>query len=227
MEHDKVNELQKDIEELNQILAQATRENVITKIKDVIKSMNFEMERLKNGTGENSIIVENANISSEDKSVTYSSVQSHAWNQEGNKINIFLTIDKINEVKEENIVSEFDERSIEVKIHNVDKKNYRFCIKKLFDKIKVDKCSVKVKKSVVQITLVKQDMKNWSSLHFKDTGLGKFKPSANNGNVESTTMLMDMMKHLYQEGDSEFKRTMAKAWYEAQEKKSEFSVPNF
>jgi calcyclin binding protein len=38
---------------------------------------------------------------------------------------------------------------------------------------------------------------------------------------------MDMMKKMYDEGDDEMKRTMSKAWWEAQHKKDGDKDPKF
>lgn len=52
--------------------------------------------------------------------------------------------------------------------------------------------------------------------------MSKIRPPKLNDQTEPSAMLMDMMKQLYQEGDSDMKRTIAKAWCEANDKKNDF-----
>eukprot|EP00375_Theileria_parva_P000085 XP_762754.1 hypothetical protein [Theileria parva strain Muguga] len=88
-------------------------------------------------------------------------------------------------------------------------KNYQLKLKKLFSKI--NNSSWKWKSGYLQVKLEKENQTNWSSL---TSTLDKEKkllpPKTNESNPQ--TMLMDMMKNLYDQGDDEMKRTIAKAW---------------
>ncbi|CDU20895.1 hypothetical protein YYC_01696 [Plasmodium yoelii 17X] len=227
MESDKLKELHEDIEELKTILSKAVRENVKRKISRVIEDMTVEIAKLKLDEFQKPNKINITNSEKNDNNISYSSVPSFAWNQEKNKVTVFLTIKNIQNINKENIISEFNERDFEIKIHNLDLKNYRFCIKKLYDKIIPNKCSIKIKKDLIQVYLIKQDNKHWDNLHFKESPMSKIKPPKINDQSEPSAMLMDMMKQLYQEGDSDMKRTIAKAWCEANEKKNDFVPPAF
>nr|UNA27450.1 calcyclin binding protein [Plasmodium yoelii nigeriensis] len=227
MESDKLKELHEDIEELKTILSKAVRENVKRKISRVIEDMTVEIAKLKLDEFQKPNKINITNSEKNDNNISYSSVPSFAWNQEKNKVTVFLTIKNIQNINKENIISKFNERDFEIKIHNLDLKNYRFCIKKLHDKIIPNKCSIKIKKDLIQVYLIKQDNKHWDNLHFKESPMSKIKPPKINDQAEPSAMLMDMMKQLYQEGDSDMKRTIAKAWCEANEKKNDFVPPAF
>ncbi|CAA6665253.1 unnamed protein product [Spirodela intermedia] len=70
-------------------------------------------------------------------------------------------------------------------------KNYRCAIAKLNKEIDPGKCRAVVKPSRVIITLQKASKGNWLDLHFKED------------------------KNMYEEGDEDMKRTIAKAWSDA------------
>ncbi|SOV79457.1 calcyclin binding protein, putative [Plasmodium sp. gorilla clade G3] len=223
----KINNLNEDLEELNTLLLSVKRENVKAKIQQCIENINGEIIKLKINKNQMPNKITETKVQLNDPIVSYNSVQSFAWNQERNKVTIFLTVKNVHTVGEEKISTVFEERSFEIKMNDVDKKHYRFCIKKLCDKIIPNKCSFKVKKDTVHVILVKQEYKHWENLHFKESPMSKIKPPSMDEQAEPSAMLMNMMKQLYQEGDSDMKRTIAKAWCEANEKKSDFSVPNF
>ncbi|CAA9991176.1 calcyclin binding protein, putative [Plasmodium knowlesi strain H] len=227
MESPQVAVLNEDIAELNKLLTLAVRENVKEKIKRCIENTTIEIAKLKLEESQTPNKITENNTPLNDSNLSYSSVQSFAWNQEGNKVTVFLTVKDIHNIDKDKICADFDERSFEIKMHQVNKKNYRFCVKKLHEKIVPGKCSFKIKKDALHVYLIKQDQKYWSNLHFKESPMSKIRAPKMDEQAEPSTMLMNMMKQLYQEGDSDMKRTIAKAWCEANEKKSEFSVPNF
>ncbi|SBS88810.1 calcyclin binding protein, putative [Plasmodium ovale] len=227
MDSEKVKDLNEDISELNKLLSLAVRENVKRKIKQCIENTSVEIAKLKIYGSQTPSKINDIHVPSSESNISYNSVQSFAWNQEGNKVTVFLTVKNVQNIEKDKICTEFNERSFEIKMHDVDKKNYRFCIKKLHEKIVPNKCSIKVRKDAVHVYLMKQDNKYWENLHFKESPMSKIRAPKMDEQAEPTTMLMNMMKQLYQEGDNDMKRTIAKAWCEANEKKSDFSVPNF
>ncbi|GAW83756.1 calcyclin binding protein [Plasmodium gonderi] len=227
MESRQVTELNEDIAELNKLLKLAVRENVKEKIKHCIENTTVEIAKLKLEASQTPSKISEKSAPLNHSNISYNSVQSFAWNQEGNKVTVFLTVQNVHNIDKNKIFTEFNERSFEVKMHDVNKKNYRFCIKKLHEKIVPSKCCFKIKKDAVHVYLIKQDQKYWDNLNFKESPMSKIRAPKMDEQAEPSAMLMNMMKQLYQEGDSDMKRTIAKAWCEANEKKSDFSVPNF
>lgn len=71
-------------------------------------------------------------------------------------------------VEENKIEAEFKPMSFDVKLHDIQGKNYRCAIPKLHKEIVPEKCKVLVKPTRVIITLVKASKGNWQDLHFKE-----------------------------------------------------------
>ncbi|ESW29760.1 hypothetical protein PHAVU_002G096900 [Phaseolus vulgaris] len=145
--------------------------------------------------------------------LTYSTLASFSWDQDGDKVKIYVSMEGIDENK---IESEFKSISFDVKFHDVQGKNYRCAISKLHKEIVPEKCKVLVKPKRAIITLVKASKGNWLDLHFKDD---KLKPNLDK-EKDPMAGIMDMMKNMYEEGDDEMKKTIAKAWTDARSGKT-------
>ncbi|KAJ7947303.1 Calcyclin-binding [Quillaja saponaria] len=99
----------------------------------------------------------------------------------------------------------------DVKFHDVQGKNYGCAIPKLNKEIVPEKCKVVVKPTKVIITLTKASKGNWLDLHYKED---KLKPNLDK-EKDPMAGIMDLMKNMYEEGDEEMKKTIAKAWTDA------------
>jgi calcyclin binding protein len=71
------------------------------------------------------------------------------------------------------------------------------------------------------IVLKKKKSAAWPKLKKTGSSVKKPKPSEEKAKDDPGAGLMDMMKKLYEEGDDDMKRTMQKAWWEAQHKKEQ------
>ncbi|KAJ6724770.1 SGS DOMAIN-CONTAINING PROTEIN [Salix viminalis] len=114
-------------------------------------------------------------------------------------------------VEKEKIKSEFRATSFDVKFHDIQGKNYRCAIPKLNKEIVPEKCLVVVKPKRVIITLLKASKGNWLDIHFKED---KLKPNLDEKR-DPMAGIMDLMKNMYDEGDEDMKKTIAKAWTDA------------
>lgn len=225
-----IEELQEDIKELNELIQIAKRETVKIQLKQNVEHLTAQIKRLElGGVGEETspIKVKDANLKLAGSNICYQSFPSYSWDQNKQKITVFLTVKTDEDINEENVISNFEQRAFEIKVHNLEKKNYRFCVKKLHDAIVPEKCSIKIKKKSIHVFLVKKSLGSWENLYFKETVMSKMKAPPMDGQTEPSQMIMDMMKQLYDEGDSEMKRTIAKAWHDASEKKDPLNVPYF
>eukprot|EP00451_Oxyrrhis_marina_P001668 CAMPEP_0204276682 /NCGR_PEP_ID=MMETSP0468-20130131/28621_1 /ASSEMBLY_ACC=CAM_ASM_000383 /TAXON_ID=2969 /ORGANISM="Oxyrrhis marina" /LENGTH=226 /DNA_ID=CAMNT_0051253347 /DNA_START=29 /DNA_END=709 /DNA_ORIENTATION=+ len=138
-----------------------------------------------------------------------------AWDQASGKVKAYIDMpDGVEGLTEDMVSVSYQPRSVEVVIRNLHGKSYRF-YRKLFGEIDKEKSSVKVKTSSVVVSLKKVDTKHWDQLHAgqKDAGFAKLAETG-----DPSESIMGMMKKLYEEGDDEMKRTIAKAWTEQREK---------
>ncbi|CAL5213082.1 unnamed protein product [Lathyrus oleraceus] len=140
--------------------------------------------------------------------VNYSPLASFSWDQDNEKVKIYVSLEGVDESK---IESEFKPNAFDVKFHDIQGKNYRCAIVKLHKEIVPEKCKVLVKPKRVIITLVKASKANWLDLHFKED---KLKPALDKAK-DPMAGIMDMMKNMYEDGDEEMKKTIAKAWTDA------------
>ncbi|KAI0523213.1 hypothetical protein KFK09_005607 [Dendrobium nobile] len=128
-------------------------------------------------------------------------------------------------VNEEKVESNFGEMSVDVKFHDVQGKNYRIAIPKLNKEIVPEKCKVLVKPTKIIISLFKASKGNWLDLNFKED---KFKPSVDKGKEKDPMAgIMDLMKNMYDDGDDDMKRTIAKAWSDARSGKNADPLKGF
>lgn len=71
-------------------------------------------------------------------------------------------------VDKEKIEADFKPTSFDIKLHDVQGKNYRCAVPKLNQEIVASKCKLVVKPKRVIVTLVKASKGNWLDLHYKE-----------------------------------------------------------
>ncbi|RCV27416.1 hypothetical protein SEVIR_5G327100v4 [Setaria viridis] len=149
--------------------------------------------------------------------LNYVTLGSFSWDQDNEKIRIYVFLEGVEQEKVETV---FKPMSVDIKFHDVKGKNYRCAIPKLNKEIVPEKCKVVVKPTKVVVTLCKASKGNWLDLYFKED---KFKPSMDK-EKDPMSGIMDLMKNMYEEGDEDMKRTIAKAWTDARSGKTTDSL---
>ncbi|XP_077227155.1 uncharacterized protein LOC143860418 [Tasmannia lanceolata] len=143
----------------------------------------------------------------------YVTLGSFSWDQDNDKIKIYVSLEGVDQDKVETV---FKAMSVDVKFHDVQGKNYRCAIPKLNKEIVPEKSKVVVKPNKVIITLFKASKGNWLDLHFKED---KLKPNLDK-EKDPMAGIMGLMKNMYEDGDEDMKRTIAKAWTDARSGKT-------
>ncbi|CAL4961324.1 unnamed protein product [Urochloa decumbens] len=175
--------------------------------------------------------------------LNYVTLGSFSWDQDNEKIRIYVFLEG---VEQEKVETSFKPMSVDIKFHDVKGKNYRCAIPKLNKEIVPEKCKVVVKPTKVVVTLWKASKGNWLDLCFKED---KFKPSMDK-EKDPMSGIMDLMKvnvfswltsssfcdhsvtccmhspvqNMYEEGDEDMKRTIAKAWSDSRSGKTTDSL---
>ncbi|TDH73169.1 uncharacterized protein CCR75_003019 [Bremia lactucae] len=152
-------------------------------------------------------------------SVTFTEISRFSWEDDGYgkelvMVYIMSGVEGVGNLPKENVTCHFGKSSFDLKIIGLDNKNYRLVKQHLEKEIDPLKSSIRVKKNRVTILLRKADKNNtWMNLTAKNS-LKSSKPDSS----DPAAGIMDMMKNMYDEGDDDMKRTIAKAWSESREK---------
>ncbi|VVA31113.1 PREDICTED: calcyclin-binding [Prunus dulcis] len=140
----------------------------------------------------------------------YEMLGSFGWEQNNIDVKIYIYLKGVDQ---ENIEAGFSPSSFHIKLHDVEGKNYKFAIPELHKEIVPGRCRVITKPEKVVITLVKASRDYWLDLKFKEE---RPMPMPNwDEEPDPLAGFMGIMKNMYEEGDPEMKRTVAKAWTEA------------
>ncbi|KAL9262234.1 Calcyclin-binding protein-like protein [Drosera capensis] len=205
-----------DLDELRHLQGIAKRPRVLSLISSEIA----HLEKLSKASSSvpQTPIVPLAKVASV-PALKYTTLATFSWDQDNDKVKIYVPLEG---VQEEKIETSFKSSSFDIKFHDVQGKNYQFAIPKLNKSIVPEKCKILVKPTRVVITLIKDSRGNWSDLHFKED---KLKSSLDKDkDKDPMAGIMDLMKNMYEEGDEEMKKTIAKAWTDARSGKTTDSL---
>lgn len=143
-------------------------------------------------------------------------VNNYAWDQEQAFIKIYVEVDKNQKIEDSQLSLKFTSKTSFTCVFG----KYRVTIGRLYKDVNTEKSTVKVTKSNrVIITLYKATPENWASLQVK---AGNFSNKLENDKdlaTDPNAGMMKLMKTMYDEGDDEMKRTIAKSWYESSQNK--------
>lgn len=208
-----------DLEELRQLQSIAKRPRVVSLISSEIRNLEkLSKEAASTVTSQaqtpspTPTPIPTAKVAS-NPALNYLTLGSFSWDQDNDKVKIYVSLEGVDQEKIETV---FKPMLIDIKFHDVQGKNYRCAIPKLNKEIVPDKCKVIVKPTRVIITLPKASKGNWLDLHFKED---KLKPNLDKER-DPMAGIMDLMKNMYEEGDDEMKKTIAKAWTDARSGKA-------
>ncbi|XP_011201500.1 calcyclin-binding protein [Bactrocera neohumeralis] len=210
-------ELLQDAGELSRFLGEATRprvRNVLLQAKAEVEKeiVNLEMKQ---------------RIAAEKKAVGATprrylvELNEYAWDQSDKFVKLFVTLEGVQNIDESNVVATFNENSMVLHVSDLNGKDYGLTINNLLDSINVEKSYRKVKQGMVAIYMKKNNEgKHWDHLttiqkRLKQKLDDEFK-SSDDGNPENA--LVNIMKKMYNSGDSKTKQMIAKAWTEGQQK---------
>jgi len=208
-------DLQADLEELNALRATAKRQRAWRALDAEITTLQTEIEKLRR-TQEASA----PSTGTSDRSAKIAEeISRYGWDQSDKLVTLYLTLPE-GLGPDDQITNDLKctENSVVLLLRSPNKW-LKLSVGPLFSTIDPSGCSVKVKPGGKEATLkLKKTVsgKQWEQLKQK---VDKFKaPSVDK--EDPTSGLMSMMKQLYDEGDEEMKRTMAKAFYESRSGKT-------
>lgn len=237
----KAKELQEDISELKSLGESAKR----SKVKDIIsvaaRKLETELielrEQLKREeAAKNSTDDAKAEIKKVEpvvKKVTETQLKDYSWDQSEKFVKLYLTgLAGLGGCSSEKVVISFTSESVSVRIGPLSDqvpKIFTFSIKKTCHQINPEKSYHKVKSDYLLVYLAKHNPgSDWSHITYAEKAAADSKKKADEPKFDDksdpSAGLMTMMKKMYEDGDDEMKRTIAKAWTEGQDKKSQNGV---
>jgi len=151
-------------------------------------------------------------------------LKNYSWEESDLFVKIYLTgLDGAKDLAKEAFEFKVEASSIYFKINDYKGKNMIFNIKETAGKINTEKSYYKAKSDMVVIFLKKEVASvKWSHLKKVDKESAdkpKFTPKVEE-NEDPSAGLMNMMKQMYEDGDDNMKRTIAKAWTESSTKRN-------
>ncbi|XP_066250933.1 calcyclin-binding protein [Euwallacea similis] len=224
----KIEELKKDIAEIENLEKHAIRQRV----KDILsiekRKLVSEVVRLEESQSKMEITVEQQppKISPKTTNIPYEvKLSNYAWDQSQKFVKFYITLPKVNTVPAENVQCNFQEKSLELIVKNLENKDYVFKVTQLLYSIDPKSSTYKVKNDLILINAAKHEDIHWSHVTEweKKASENKKMPSLDmEDKSDPSAGLMSLMKNMYETGDDEMKRTIAKAWTESRN-----STPKF
>ena len=205
------NETKAIIEELKFLLSQSKQVVVRNILEDELSKQNV---LLKSVTPKSKPIVKSG---TQTKNIT-----NYAWDEGNQFVKIYVT--KIKEaddiIEKDSIESNFETRSFNVFLRKVGSKsiNYSLSILNLCKNISPSDCSIKTTKTGVTISLKKASVGMWGNLKAVKEDKKEDPMPKMDKDADPSSGMMNLMKQMYESGDDEMKRTIAKSMYESQQK---------
>jgi calcyclin binding protein len=210
-----------DIDDLNSLLDRASRQ----KSKDIlgleIRRLQTELINIQNqiSTDNEQIKIRKSTIDSNNKCYDVK-LNNYAWDQTSDFIKLYVNLNNVQTLPKEAVFCNFSQQSMDLHVLGLENKNYELTINNLCENINTTKSYVKVKTDMIIVFLAKTADKTWSYITSVEKRLkeSKLTTTKMNDMDDPNTSLMNLMKKMYQDGDDEMKKTIAKAWTESQEK---------
>ncbi|XP_059482415.1 calcyclin-binding protein [Neocloeon triangulifer] len=220
-----VTEIQSDLLELKQLLNQATRPRVQNALNFEIRKVEAELQKFADSQAESDQKAPAKTAVSKPPTKNYEvKLQNYAWDQSDNLVKIFVSLNGVEALPEENISVTNDERSMELRVIGLENKDYMLKIVNLLKPI--GECTCRTKKDMVVVSMKKINPgQKWSHItetekRAADAKAPKKPEAADADMTDPSGGLMNLMKQMYQDGDDEMKRMIAKAWTEGRDKQT-------
>ncbi|XP_072165752.1 calcyclin-binding protein-like [Diadema setosum] len=228
-------ELELDCEELKRLLELTERESVKTLLGKEIQDVEGRLQGLDNVSvreppsekREDPVV---AMKPSETKKIAVSqlptkTITSYGWDQSPKFVKVYITLNGVQTLAKEAVSVEYTSRSFTLKVTQKDC-IHQLTINSLLHSLIAEKSYHKVKTDNLVILLKKEVEKNWDYLTQTEAKVkSKKQPPSAADTSDPSAGIMNMMKQMYDEGDDEMKRTIAKAWTEARDKKGTMDLP--
>ncbi|GFY51946.1 calcyclin-binding protein [Trichonephila inaurata madagascariensis] len=206
--------LRKDADELIRLA-------MLTEIENVKRILTSEATRLVQAAEAEEKLNQGAQKKVIRPAYTTTKLYNYGWDQSDKYLKIYLTMNGIQNFPADSVNANFEAKSIEICILDEGKKiNYVLTVHNLLHPIIAAESYFKVKTDMVVVFLKKTSPVNWQCVTEVEKKSKEAKTPRFDKEEDAGASLMSLMKQMYDDGDDEMKRTIAKAWTEARDKKS-------
>ncbi|XP_043658056.1 calcyclin-binding protein [Drosophila teissieri] len=210
-------QLKSDVAELAAFLQQAKG----ARVKGVLTTAKAEAEReIVNLEMKAKIAAERQAAGPNDAKRYLHELTDYGWDQSAKFVKLFITLNGVQGCTEENVTVTYTPNSLQLHVQDLQGKDFGLTVNNLLHSINVEKSYRKIKTDMVAIYLkkVKED-ENWDVLTAIQKRLKQKQDSELSKDGENPeSALVNIMKKMYNDGDSKTKQMIAKAWTESQDK---------
>ncbi|CAB3984723.1 Hypothetical predicted protein [Paramuricea clavata] len=237
-------ELRSDRTELKDLLEQAKRPRVRVVLQNELSSVDAKIHEIERQRLQDEVASmdhedkENPSISDSFESrqkttregrVQRSKITSYGFLQKPQTVTIYVDLASVGSLHRDLIQVDYGRRSLNIVINNLNGKTYELNLPNLGGEIVPEKCKYKVKPNTITVILKKARDGDWAGISATEVKEKKAREEKTRmGDLDKdkdpSESLMDLMKKMYDEGDDEMKRTIAKAWTESREKQAAGSM---
>lgn len=148
-------------------------------------------------------------------------ISNYAWDQTEKFLKIYVSLDGLKKTMTECVSSEFTASSFKLSVTGLGDKDQCCHVRDLEADIVPGESKHVVKTDMVVLMLRKAEAKTWPHVvrkADKQKLKEKNEKAAADTDKDPSAGLMDMLKNMYDEGDDDMKRNIAKAWSESRNK---------
>lgn len=219
-----IDELKKDLEEVQSLLEKTTRNRIKNVLQNEIEKIQEEIKKAENQSN-NATSTETAQVQQTVKpripQTPTVSITSYAWDQSEKFMKIYATVKDVQSLSKENVQCEFKRRGFKLLVKELDKKNYELHINTLMEEILPEDSYFKIKTDTVLLMLKKKEQgKTWPYVTEREKKSKEEKKPKFDEKSDPNESLMSMLHQMYEDGDDEMKRTIAKSMYESRNKQA-------
>ncbi|KAJ8985741.1 hypothetical protein NQ317_014394 [Molorchus minor] len=212
-------ELRKDIAELESLEKQCGRQKTKDILSIEIRKLVQELQRLEDNNRAGPTPSASNSVRTSNKRYKVK-LNNYAWDQSDKFVKFYVTLKNVQTIPPDSIRCEFKPKCVELTVTGLDNKDYVFTINNLLKPIKPEQSNWRVKADMVVLKAAKEEHVNWSHVtewEKKSADLQKIDKDVDKMD-DPTEGLMSLMQKMYEKGDDNMKRTIAKAWTESQDK---------
>ncbi|EFN81395.1 calcyclin-binding protein [Harpegnathos saltator] len=216
----KAEEIKQDIEEFNSLLEQASRQRTKDVLTLEIRKLYTELAKLLE-EGKDASIKSTSALSNATQKRYEVKLNNYGWDQTNAMVKIYITLKDVHLLPKESVICNFTDKSLDLRILDLDNRDYHLPINNLCAEINIEKSNVKIKTDMIVVSLIKKVAKEWSHVTWVEKRIKEAKVTSMpevGDDSDPGANLMNLMKRMYQDGDDDMKKTIAKAWTESQQK---------